>query len=92
MRRRTVTIYKDSRFLLSTNCGGDDLWADTRMDLRIRVDGNCDVHFAFHDPDALRLLAAAIHTLLANYRHANPVPAAPALSPQPYARPIPLDI
>lgn len=71
---RTVTIYHDSRFFVSTNCGSDDIYGATRLDLRVRVDNECDVHLAFLEPDALRMLASAIHGLLANYRisHAEP--------------------
>lgn len=74
---RTITIYQDSRFFVSTNCGTDDLYGATRLDLRLRVDHECDVHLAFLEPDALRMLASAIHGLLANYRIAHHEPKSP---------------
>lgn len=69
---RTVTIRQDSRFFVSTNCGSDGPSETTRLDLCIRVDREHDVHIAFLDPDALRVLGVAINSLLANYRRANP--------------------
>jgi hypothetical protein len=88
---RTVTIDQDSRLFVSTNCGADGFWGETRMDLRVRVGQDCDVHFTFLDPDALRMLASAIHALLANYRICHPQTKPRRRRLRPHA-PVPLNI
>ncbi len=89
---RTVTIHSDSRFFVSTNCGVDGPCQATRLDLRIRVDREHDIHLAFLEPDALRVLGVAINSLLANYRRANPAASSRRRRGSPSFTPRPFDI
>ena len=68
MRTRTFVVYPESRFLLGTSCDWAHEQADLRLDLRVRIDADCDIRFTFYDPHALRLLASAANTLCANHR------------------------
>lgn len=71
MRARTFVIYPESRFLLGTSCDLAHEQDDLRLDLRVRIDADCDIRFTFYDPNALRLLASAANTLLANHRRSQ---------------------
>lgn len=70
---RLVTVYPSSRFFVSAHSGIDETHAAVCLNLRIRVDNEYDVALSFLDPGALRLLAVAVNTLLANYRRASPL-------------------